>query len=378
MLPDAFQDVHRVLAVRLDNIGDVIMLGPALRALKAVFPAAHLTLMASSAGSQVAPMLPWVDDVLTWRAVWQEIKGSFDQGPEKEHELVEILREGRYDAAFLFTSFSQSPYPPAYACYLAGIPLRIGQSKEFGGYLLTHWVRAAEDSDYQVDRNLHLISSVGLPVQDNHIELHVPEADQQAANDLLGNFGLAESEPYILAAPGASAAARRYDPERFATVIDGLAKTIGQAVLVVGTEREREKGILEPSIRTAKRNPQIHTLIGQTSVAELAALINRASLVIANNSASLHMAEAFGRPMVILYSGTEYLTQWAPRYSPALILNRSVSCSPCFAFTCPYQMQCLDIPPREVIEETLRFIDHLPVLAHSDPKYVLSSWEETK
>src|SRR5512146_568882 len=115
-LPDSLQ---RILAIRLDNIGDVVMTGPALRALHLVYPSARITLMASPAGSQVIPLLPWVDDGITWRAVWQDIGQHVPVEPDKERRLVEILKEHAFDAAFIFTSFSQSPYPPAYACYLA-------------------------------------------------------------------------------------------------------------------------------------------------------------------------------------------------------------------------------------------------------------------
>jgi ADP-heptose:LPS heptosyltransferase len=87
------------------------------------------------------------------------------------------------------------------------------------------------------------------------------------------------------------------------------------------------------------------------------AIIRRSNLVLANNSASLHIADAFGRPMVILYSGTEYLEQWQPRHAPARLLYRSTHCSPCYQFQCPYQMECMDIAPQEVINASLQFLN---------------------
>ena len=84
---------------------------------------------------------------------------------------------------------------------------------------------------------------------------------------------------------------------------------------------------------------------------ELAGVINRAALVIANNSGPLHMADALGRPMVIMYSGTEWESQWRPRSAPATLMRRETSCSPCFAFQCPYNMECLDFEPDDVVAE---------------------------
>lgn len=344
---------RRILAVRLDNIGDVIMLSAALRELRAAHPQGHITLLTSPAGAQATEMLPWVNQVLIWRAVWQEIKPRFAYGPENEWELVNLLKAGEYDSAYIFTSFSQSPHPPAYACYLAGIPERIGQSKEFGGFLLTQWVRPEADASYQVDRNLHLLRESGIPVNDDRIELRIPDRVQDEALAILSNLGIASDEDFILAAPGASAAARRYDVHRFAEVCWRVAAETGLRVVAAGTERERE--FMAPFVEAASTHPAVIPLIGQTTVAQLAETIRRSGLVMANNSASLHMAEAFNRPVAVFYSGTEYLTQWMPRYTPVKVFNRAVDCSPCYAFQCPYKMQCLEIDPREAATEIAVF-----------------------
>ncbi|MBV9706096.1 MAG: glycosyltransferase family 9 protein, partial [Chloroflexi bacterium] len=66
---------RNILAMRLDNIGDVIMLGPALRAVKETSPQARITLLASPAGTTAASLLPWIDNVITWRAIWQDVGG---------------------------------------------------------------------------------------------------------------------------------------------------------------------------------------------------------------------------------------------------------------------------------------------------------------
>jgi lipopolysaccharide heptosyltransferase II len=348
--------LRRVLAIRLDNIGDVIMLGPALRALRRSLPEAHITLMASPAGSQAAPLLPWINEVVTWRAVWQELSSSSQFEPQRELELVENLRRGDYHVAFIFTSFSQSPFPPAYACFLAGIPIRVGHSKEFGGQLLTHSSSPPPDSGHQVDRNLALLESSGLSMAGNHLELDIPAQAVHSVDQLLVKEGLDTAEPYILLVPGASCSARRYDPHRFAQVAKTLSEMTGLRVLVSGSQREAPT--IVPVVQAIESVSQgaILSLVGKTSVLELAELVRRSKLVIANNSASLHLADAFRRPMVILYSGTEYLTQWEPRTAPARLLRVETECSPCYNFQCPFSMECLDVHPEEVIKASLSLL----------------------
>ena len=128
-----------------------------------------------------------------------------------------------------------------------------------------------------------------------------------------------------------------------------LAREARTNVVLLGSARERE--LLE-SIADRSACGAI-VLCGETSIPELTAVIERASLLIANASGPMHIADAVGCPMVILYSGTEYESQWAPRSAPTVLLRRPTPCSPCYAFTCPYEMECLDIPPEEVAEQAL-------------------------
>lgn len=346
MRPEGWEHVQRVLVIRLDNIGDIVLLSPSLRALREALPMAEITLMVSPAGSTVAPLLPWVDDIIVHRAVWQDLSGAIPQDFDREMGLVGQLRERQFDAAVIFTSFAQSPFPPAHVCYLAGIPIRLGQSKEFGGRILSHWVKPLPDDVHQAERNLHLLESSGFKVDDRRLSLYIPPTTQRAADAILADHGVLADRPFIALAPGASCAARRYDPRRFAEVARTLTDRLGRHIVVLGSEREHK--LVEP-ILAEDRSGEIVSLVGKTSVAEMAGIIRRSSLLLANDSGPMHIADAFQRPMVILYSGTEYESQWRPRTAPARLLRVPTACSPCYAFNCPYEMQCLDIPAPTVV-----------------------------
>ena len=135
-LDERWRRVRRILAMRLDNLGDVIMTGPALRAIRESLPGVHLTLMVSHGARAAAQLLPWVDETLPWRSIWQDL-GDLPFDPAREFGLIQTLRARRFDAAIIFTSFAQSPHVAAYACYLAGIPLRLGEPKDFAGAVLS-------------------------------------------------------------------------------------------------------------------------------------------------------------------------------------------------------------------------------------------------
>jgi ADP-heptose:LPS heptosyltransferase len=345
--------LNRVLAVRLDNAGDVVMLGPALRALRRALPQATIALLCSPAGSHVTPMLPWVDDALVAEQVsWQDASGDLPHDPTRERALIDRLRAHRFDAAFVFTSWAQSPHPPAYACYLASIPVRVGESKEFAGSVLSHYAPSLPDEAHQVDRNLHLVVSVGVAPAGTDLELRIPPAAARSAAGLLEGLG----GPYAVLAPGASCPSRRYPAERFAQVARGL----DLPAVIVGAEREAG---LASEIQAAA--PRARSLVGRTTLPELAAVIARAAVVVANNSAPMHIADALRRPLVALFGGTELESQFAPRAAPRRVLRRPTWCTPCHAFMCAFGLECLDVPARDVVTASHELMEAMP--ACTDP-----------
>jgi ADP-heptose:LPS heptosyltransferase len=335
-------EAKNILAIRLDNIGDVVMLGPALRAVQETSPQARLTLLASRAGATAAPLLPWIDEVIVWRAVWQDL-GHLAFDPDRELAFIRQLTERRFDAALIFTSFSQTPHVPGYVCYLAGIPLRAGESKEFGGTTLTTELTPAPDDLHQTERSLRLIEALGFRVRDRRLAVAIPAAARAAVDGLLTRAGLDPSAPFVLLHPGASAEARRYPAERAGAVAQQLSQN-GWQVLVTGIDREA--ALIETIMAQA---PGARALVGGTELAEFAALVERAALVICGNTLPLHLADALGTPVLGLYSGTDYEGQWRPRVVPHRLLRQPTPCHPCYLFQCPIGLPCLDIEPAAVV-----------------------------
>ena len=256
-------DVRRIVVLRLDNAGDVILAGPTIRALRLACPDAHLTLMASPVGSEAAELLPWLDAVVRWRAVWQDANGSLGFDPDREAASIEHLRSLHADAAIILTSFSQTPFAAGYACYLAGIPIRVGHEESFGGGVLSHPV-AGPAPIHQAERNLHLLRGIGVPVGDGSLEARVPDDARSAVARLLAS--VPGDEAPIVVAPGASCRARRYDPASFALVAAGIRARTGRPIVVIGTAKERP--LAAPIVAAV---PDAIDLVGQTSLAQAAA-----------------------------------------------------------------------------------------------------------
>lgn len=331
-----------ILAVRMDNAGDVVMLGPALRAIKETSPTSQITLLASPAGAKAAELLPWIDDVIEWRATWQDVGNRMEFDPDRELDLVDQLRRRLFDAALIFSSFSQCPHVPGYVCYLAGIPLRAGDSSEFGGASLSVELRDSPYEMHQVERNLRLVEAVGFPVRHRDLTVRVDPSAAVAVRNSLRRADVDPDRPFVVVHPGASAEARRYPALRFGQVVSLLLRAEIQ-VVIAGAERDRT--LAEDVLNAA---PDAAGMIGDASIREFAELIRQAHVVVCNNSLPLHVADAVATPVVALYSGTDLESQWRPRRSPSVVLRRPTACHPCYRFKCPIGLPCLDIDPGEV------------------------------
>ena len=350
------ENPQHVLVMQPNEISDIILLSPALRALREALPEAQITLLASATGIQAAPLLPWIDDVMVDRTLNEKSQGGISFNPREAVVFIEQLRRQRLSMAVIFTSVSQSPLAAAYACYLAGIPYRVGYAREPNHSALSHFLSPPADETHQVDRNLNLLEAIGISGASNRMELNITEAVESRTGRLLSESGVKEGNPYMVLAPGGRGVAGQYAPNHFASVAHILAAQTELQLVILGSSEETKS--THPILRVADENlyGNVHSLVGKTTVPEAAAIVRRASLVVTNNSAVMHFADVFGCPMVVLYSGTDFVSQWRPRNSPVRLLRRPAFCSSCYKTDCMNGINCLEVRPEEVAIAALELL----------------------
>ncbi|HEY9880587.1 MAG TPA: lipopolysaccharide heptosyltransferase II [Leptolyngbyaceae cyanobacterium] len=357
---------NRILCIRLDSLGDVLMTTPAMQAIKETNPKAHLTLMTSKAGgaiaskgdSAIAPLLPCIDEILIYDAPWLKATAP-RRDSQPEYAMLEYLRQQQFDAAIIFTVYSQNPLPSAFMAYMADIPLRLAHCRENPYQLLTHTVKEPEPEQFirhEVQRQLDLVGSVGYHTSNPRMALEVPLKAQQRVTLLLAELGLTAVNPWVVVHPGASAPSRRYPPEQFARVADSLV-TQGIPVVFTGTEPERS---LIDAIRAQMEAPAL-SLVGMLNLAEMAALLQSAPLLLSNNTGPVHLAAAVGTPVVDLYALTNL--QHTPWGVPNRVLFHDVPCRLCYKSICPEGHQdCLRlVEPQQVVDAVLELLNETQV-----------------
>jgi lipopolysaccharide heptosyltransferase II len=346
---EAWTGIRRILAIRLDAAGDVLMTSPALRALRATGPD-RLTLLTSPAGAAAANLLPELDSVIAYDAPW--MKAATPTDPLDDAAMIERLAAERFDGAVIFTVHSQSPLPAALMTYLARIPRRLAHCRENPYQLLTDWVPEPEPDTpirHEVRRQLDLLEAVGIEARDSHMSLHVPDVASRRARERLAGLGIRPGEPWLLAHPGATAPSRRYPPDRFGRAIRDINAMTCWPVVLTGSASERD---LVGEVRAAADGIG-DSLAGEVEFDELAALIAIAPMILTNNSVPAHIAAAVGTPVVDLYALTNL--QHTPWQVPARVLSVDVPCKGCRRSVCPLgHNRCIRaIEPSVVAEAVL-------------------------
>ena len=357
MIDERWRAVRRVLLVRLDNLGDVILMTPAFHAVRTALPDATLTLLASPIGAQVAALDPDIDDVIVYSAPWMDPWHTLPQDSQREQAMIAQLRERQFDGAIIFTSFRQSALPSAYLCYLADIPLRVAASIDGPGSLLTTRHKHPERMMHEVERALDLVGAIGMETNERDLVLKVPDAVQKSVANRLADQGIDRKRPLVVVHPGCSMPARTYPWEMYVEVINLLVEQLDAFVVVTGAEDERSlvDRVLE-SVKPMSRESTLG-LSGVLSFQELCGLIEAADMTITNNTGPMHVAAAVKTPVIALFALTNPPEQWGPWHVLHRQLYHDVSCRICYSRVCPYQHECLRlVSPQMVVDTTAELL----------------------
>jgi ADP-heptose:LPS heptosyltransferase len=305
--------VKHVLAVRLDSAGDVLVTGPAIRALAR--DADRVTLLCGPQGRSAAELLPGVDELLCFRAPW------IDPEPEGVDRagvlgLVDTLAGRGIDGAFVFVSFHQSALPTALLLRLAGVPWIGAISEDYPGSLLD--LRHHDPGDvHEVERALSLVEAAGYRLprgDDGCLRVTVDEPDERGG--------------YVVVHPGASVPAREWPAERYAELVRELT-TRGRRVVVSGAPGERK-------VTALVAGAEATDLGGRTTLRELARILAGADAVVVGNTGPAHLAAAVGTPVVSLFAPVVPAARWRPWGVPHVLLgDQDAACRGTRARECP-------------------------------------------
>jgi ADP-heptose:LPS heptosyltransferase len=303
--PPMWNRCKKILCIRADNMGDLVMTTPALRALKETFQC-HITVLTSTMAQHITGFIPVIDDVIICDLPWVKANAA-TTGPGLT-ELADKLRRYHFDAVIIFTVYSQSALPAAMLALLAGIPKRLAYCRENPYDLLTHWLPDKEPYSFvqhQVQRDLNLVAATGAATQNDSLLVTVHENDRNSTRHVLRQSGIEPTKDYIVFHPGVSEEKRKYPIAGWIELGKRVANT-GLPILLTGTAKEGE---LTGAIATGIGDNAVD-MAGRLTTGEFIALTDGAAGIVSVNTATIHIAAARQTPVVVLYALTN------PQHTP--------------------------------------------------------------
>ncbi len=331
----------RKILIRATNwIGDAIMTTPAVRTISQNFPRAEISILVHPWVADVFTASPYIDRIIPYQ------KRTVHKGLSGIRRLSQELRRQNFDLAILL----QNAFEAALIVKLAGIPLRLGYSRDCRGILLSHAIglKKQRKKIHQVHYYQGLLADAGLELGPDKLFLQVSQADRDSAARFLNS----QEGPLIGLNPGAAyGPAKRWPAEKYADLARMVEQKHQARVMVFGTNDDRQTAAV-----IARSCKEIIDLTGRTTLAEAMALIYQCQVFVTNDSGLMHVAAALKTPLAAIFGSTNPVTT-GPFSENNIILRQPLSCSPCMKTHCRQNnFACME---KIEVEDVLTAVDVL-------------------
>ena len=331
--------VNRILVRGVNWVGDTVLSYPAVQQLKTFFPQSHLAVLVPSYLVDLWKTCPFVDEIIPFQkkagiaSIWEDLN------------LSQSLKERKFDLAVILPRSFRS----AFHIYLARIPIRIGYRDEWRSLFLTHGINRTPEvlHGHRVDYYRKVIEPLGKIESFPSPQLLLREEDRKWADRTLKDLGIPDGKLLIGMNPGATfGLAKCWYPDRFGELGKRLADKWQAKVLLFGKVEER------PIVYEVLRHLGAKgiDLTGKTGLLQLAALLERCTLLVTNDTGTMHIATAVGTPVVALFGPTPRL-RTGPWGEGHVVVSKDAPCSPCWKRVCPTDHRCMEGITVEEVEE---------------------------
>jgi len=336
-------DPQRILVIQPNWVGDAVLAGPTLRALRQLYPDAHISYLLRRYVKPLYMGIPWCDRLISYRTGRTRAKAG-----KGLIDLAARVRAGRFDLAILLPNSFKS----ALICKLARIRRIVGYNRDGRGLLLSDRLLPAKEHGRYIPTPiigyyLGIARYLGARNPQTHLELFVTAAERAAARRLLELCGLdpdlaqpahSGRPPLVIINPGAQyGEAKCWLPENFAAVADRLIEELGATVLISASPRERR---IIDSVQHRMNHAAVDLSNKGLDLGSLKDIIRRCDLVITNDTGPRHIAAAFGVPVVTIFGPTD--PQWTEiDYAKERKVMVKCFCGPCQKKKCPLDHRCM-------------------------------------
>lgn len=327
---------QKVLLVNITRLGDMLQATPTIAGIKAENPNCHITVLVEKQFEDVCHVIPNIDEIigldlgLVCRSLDREGDGIID-AYEYVGSMVTRLREAKFDYCL---NMSSSAYT-ALLLNLVGIERNGGWTSDDQGYRLieSSWAQLFATSVFHQNRqynSLNLVDvfrcSADVEQHPNKLLINVDPDCTRHCEELLRAADFTHSGPLIAVQAGASQAKRQWAPSKFVALIKLLVEQHNARVVLTGSPKEAH--IVDPIVAGCA-SPNVLSVVGKTTVPQLAAMLKLSDILITGDTGPMHMAVAVGTPVVSMFLASAYGFETGPYSEGNLVLQPVIGCGPC-------------------------------------------------
>jgi len=332
--PKYSKPYRRILVVRTDRLGDVLLSTPVIKNLRKNMPSAYIAMMVNSSVKEVVQGNPYLDEVIPFD------KRGEHKGLINSIRFVNSLKKKNFDLVLILHPTNRVHL----ILFFARIRKRFGYDRKLG-FLNTNILKHAKQfgRKHEIDYTLDFLRELGFSDFDTSLFMPVYKEAESWADEFLKKLNLRSNQPIIAIHPQASCLSKMWPSDYFAKLIEDIKEIYNPKIIQIGKERNYEK-----------IHKDVVNLSGKTNISQLASIIKRSSLLISNDSGPVHLAVALGIPVISIFGRKQdglSPRRWGPSSKSSVILHKDVGCEFCLAHDCKQGFACLKaIKPQEVLE----------------------------
>jgi len=338
--PLDLERIHKILLIKMERVGDLVLSTPAIRAIKEKFPGSCISLIINPYTKEIIEKDPGLDEVIVYDA---------KRAPRSLRAKIQFVRELRNRGFDLGIDLSTRDFffLPVWLLYLSKIKITLGLDNLGRGFLFNIKVKPYSKPKPLAEEILHILSPLGIATSDIKPKLSFSDADKSYIRRLLNKERIKESDFLTCIHPGGIYETKYWRKDGYSKVTQHLISKYGAKVIFVGSQEEKE--LVDEIIALTNEKPI--NLVGKTSLGQLMVLISGCHLFIGNNSGPLNIAVGLNIP-TISFLGPSIPERWSPQGEKDVVFRKDLPCSPCnFGYCYRKDFACMrDIRPEEVIE----------------------------
>lgn len=350
-----------ILLIKMDHLGDLVISSAVFPWLRDSFPDTYIAVVVGSWGKEIVERIPELDEVFVFDfrfLAWENASAV----PGKWHQLWKLLylsyQLHKRNIGIAIDLSNNSKWMTMLMAYISGAEIRVGDDYPGRGAIFTHIV-PYNDREYILQRHFAKLKTIGVSRCDHKPIIYPSQEDREKIESYLQSNGISDQDILIGIHPGAGCSSKLWKEERFAQVADKLIRENQVKVLFTGSIMDQ--ALIENILNIM--GEKVINSCGKLSVHELAVLYEYCLFVITVDSGPMHIAAAVGTPVIALFSGTNFASEWHPWGNGHQVIQKKVDCQPCHLSECKFEDHCcMDlISTEEVLFVAQKFLEKLKI-----------------